>query len=670
MMLNRAHYFEPDGSVKPDTLSENAWLRYLVGAEQPYWNAERISRMSDKSGNAALEYTLKTLDFLDTYTSLDDTGYGLIRTVLCWSEVAKGGTMEDRARWRARGYQLEIHNEASARIYADHVHIRDPETDPAYLLIATHGLAGQYIRGECRMESSLALRKLSSEMTQDTFCEIIEILNACIIRAVSERIWEKVKDDIHAFAVALYKGRIHELSTYERLSQLLPGMMDETASLRPEIADLFEARIFPRFDLWYFESALSPFGLEGAATLTSLALEQVNDDTVHHLNFKPLADTLYYDYEGSKHVNIYKQRIIERWLQEPESYSQHVGLMCQQLGSALMIGVRFTPVCETLIAFCVEAERSGLLSYEKSITMLFDTFGFRRDSFDRLNNEEKYLASMNDVSGSTKSSILDFVKGKSVLDVGSGGGVLLDQLAERFPEMEVIGTDISANVIEVLRAKKRREGRSWTAEIHNFVQEPFARKVDNIIFSSILHEIYSYTDRGNGMFDLSSVDTALEHAVASLHPGGRIIIRDGVKTPGDSKLRIRFHTAEGLEFFRQFLFDFRGMDSLTYEQKLVSMDEAKREVVTDINFGREFLYTYTWGSESFAHEIQECFGYYELSDFCRKLEQLGMRIVSARSLLEDGYVKHLSPLVSLFDEQGQETGFPDSNLIIAAELSS
>ena len=661
MLSNRERYFEKDGSLKPDTLRENAWLRYLISAEQPYWNAERIAKMSDKANNAPLEYTLNTLDVLDTYDALDDELYMLIRTVLCWSEVAKGGTAEDRQRWRARGYELEIHNEASAKIYADHIHVRDPEKDPVCMLIRTHGLVGQYLRGECRMGSSKELTHLADRFSEERFSLLLEVLNACIIRPVGESIWQNVRDEVRVFAHRLYHGETYELPYEERLARLLPGKPIECAG------SLFADRVFPSFDLWYFESALMPFGVHGAERLTALTLEQASDPSIRHLNFKPLADAMYYDYEGKKHVNTYRQRIIERWLQEPQDYDQHVKLSCEQIGSSLMIGVQFTPVCEKLIEFCVEAERSGLLSYEKSITMLFDTFGFRRDSFDRLNNEEKYLATMNDTEDSSKKSILDYVIGNSVLDVGSGGGVLLDELEERFPEAEVIGTDISANVIEALSARKRSLGRNWRAEIHNFVDQPFPQKVDNIIFSSILHEIYSYTDRGNGRFDIGAVETALHNAVLSLNDGGRIIIRDGVKTPGHSMLRIQFLTDDGFDVFRQFLSDFRGMDDLPPERKAAEMDAEHRTVLTDLNFGREFLYTYTWGSESFVHEIQECFGYYEVSEFKEVLENMGMRILHARSLLEHGYVQHLSPLVRLTDEDGNAVSFPDSNVIVVAE---
>ena len=669
MSVNRARYFEADGSAKPEALAENPWLRCLVGASEPYWNAERIGRMADKAANAPLDYTLRTLDILDGMPELDDALYALAREALCWSEVAKGGTAAERERWRRRGYPLDIHNEASALIYADHRAVRDPAADPVCLLIRTHGLAGQYLRGECAMADRAPLHALAARFGEDRFCKLVVALNACVIRAVDEAIWVRTEAGIRRFSQCLFEGVYPEFSPRERLERLLPALVPAAPEEAVSKAEaLFAERIFPRYDLWYFESALTPFGLGGATRLAALAAEEAGRLDVRHLSFKPLADAMYYDYDGKKHVNTYRQRIIEHWLQDPGAYAQHVAADFSAAGDTLRVGVRFTPACEKLIDFCVEAERSGLLSYEKSVTLLFDTFGFRRDAFDRLNNEEKYLATMNSAEASTKLSILDYVVGRRALDVGSGGGVLLDALEDRFPGMEVIGTDISQNVIEALSARRAAAGRRWTAVVHNFVEGPFPWKVDSVIFSSILHEIYSYTDTGSGKFDIGSVETALRNAAASLNPGGRIIIRDGVRTPGEGRLRIRFNTPEGMDFFRQFLSDFHGMDDLPADRKVYALDADGREVLTDINYGREFLYTYTWGRQSFAHECQECFGYYTLGDFRRTLEGLGLRIVKAESLLEPGYPEHLSPLVELTSEAGRAVPFPDSNAIVVAEL--
>ena len=128
---------------------------------------------------------------------------------------------------------------------------------------------------------------------------------------------------------------------------------------------------------------------------------------------------------------------------------ENVELIVCRKGRTVLVDFRFSAVCEKLIEFCVEAERCGLLSFEKSINVLYDMFGFRRDEFDRMNNEEKYLQTMNASESSTKNSIIDYVTGHRVADVGSGGGVLLDLLEKQYPDKEIIGTDISENVIEV-----------------------------------------------------------------------------------------------------------------------------------------------------------------------------------------------------------------------------
>ena len=666
--LNLLRYFEPDGNVKPEALSENAWLRYLTASENYYWNAERIEKMSDRKKNTVLDYVIRTLDILDSVQDLPDDDYHLIRTVLCWSEIAKTGSEKDRKRWIKREYPLDIHNEASAMIYADHYPVRSFCDDTILILIRTHGLAGQFIRGECTMESSKDLHILAEHMNKDRFCRIVTVLNECIIRAVSEKIWEQVQERIIRFSEDLYENRIQEPDPGDRLNALLPS----SGSAEENTIGFFSEKVFPYFDLWYFQSALEPFGFENAAKICRLAVDFCYENPeIRHLNFKPLADAMYYDYEGKKHVNTYKQRILERWLSDQDEYGQHVRLSFEKNRISVLVGVSFTPVCQKLIDFCVEAERSGLLSYEKSITMLYDTFGFRRDSFDRLNNEEKYLETMNSAQESTKLSILDHITGNTIVDVGSGGGVLLDELEKRYPDRIIIGTDISQNVIEVLEQRKRDLKRHWSARIHNFVESPLDIKADSIVFSSIIHEIYSYTDLGNGRFDPLSIEKALGNAVLSLNPGGRIIIRDGIKTPGNGKIRIHFKSGNGMDFFKQFLKDFHGLDSLSEDRKVYSIDMKNQTVVTDINYGREFLYTYTWGPESFSHEVQECFGYYQLTDFEKFFSQHGMKILKAESFLEPGYEEHLLPVVDLFDPDSPEgtrkMRLPDSNCIIVAE---
>ena len=78
---------------------------------------------------------------------------------------------------------------------------------------------------------------------------------------------------------------------------------------------------------------------------------------------------------------------------------------------------------------------------------------------------------------------------------------------------------------------------------------------------------------------------------------------------------------------------------------------------------REFLYTYTWGNESYAHEVNEQFGYFTLDEYKKFFESIGAKIIVAKEFLEKGYEDHLSPLVEFQDGKW----FPNSNCIIVIE---
>lgn len=669
-MSNIEKYFEKDGQVKPEALAENQWLRILTETDNIYVNRERISSVSGISGRETVEYVMRSLDILDEICT-DKNYFNIISEVLKWSETAKGGRSKQRQEWIDKGYPLDIHNIASSLIYKD-FNIdsgsdidKTADTELIFTLIRTHGLIGQCIRGEIPVAHNKELYDISKHTGIDME-ELLIILNECIIRAASEDVWNEIKGDVITLIKRILSGDLTEFSSKYRLERLCPSEI--------EIYDIdalfFEENIFNSFELWYFTSALSGFDMGQIRTIFSGILKYMEDNDidrslVSHLNFKPLSDTLWYDYEGTKHINIYKKRIIEKYLLD--SSVQNVNLCIQIKNGSAFIDFKFSEVCEKLIEFCVAAERSGLLTFEKSIIVLYDMFGFRRDAFDRLNNEEKYLDTMNNVSHSTKDSIIDYVVGESVVDVGSGGGILLDRLETRYPEKQIIGTDISSNVIDTLVQKKNKEGHLWNVKVHNFVEGIFNPKVDSIIFSSILHEIYSYTEGENGRFDIDSVKKALKYAYDSLAPGGRIIIRDGIKTDSREIRKIIFKESAGLDFFKNYLKDFKGLKDIPEERRAIDIDEERLMVTGDINFIREFMYTYTWGNESYAHEVQEQFGYFTLREYREFMEELGAKIICTKEFLEAGYPDHLGRYLTLTDENGEEVEYPESNCIIVVE---
>ncbi len=668
-----------DGAeFESERLDHERWLSYLYYTENRSVNVERLESVEEVSGRETLCYVFHTLALLEEERQagmLTEAEYELVKTVLEWSEVSKGGTERERDGWRAKGYALDIHNIASAEIFREEcvaavgvaaASVSDGATDDANrgaecdnshiieVLISTHGLVGQAIRGEVPVADNRPLTELIPALGEESLYRILSVLNHCVIGGVSRELWDRVSGEADRMIRRILAGDFAEFPTRERMARL-DRRLEEADE---ELAVMFRDEIFPRYELWYFPSAFAGFTPDQMKWLLREMLLKV-EDGVKYLSFKPLADGLYYDYMGKKHINVYKERIIEKYMRD--SSVENVELIVKRVGRAMLVDFRFSAVCEKLIDFCVEAERCGLLTFEKSITTLYDMFGFRRDEFDRLNNEEKYLATMNASESSTKNTVIDYVVGETVVDVGSGGGVLLDLLEERYPEKTIIGTDISDNVIRVLEDKRKQEGHAWTVVRHNFATDRFATQVDTVVFSSILHEIFSYTETERGRFEISSVEQALRNAYDSLRPGGRIVIRDGVKSPvDDSTITVTFKDPAGIAFFRNYERDFQGLKDIP-DRKIV-VDEAAGKVTACTNYAREFLYTYTWGQESYAHEVQEQFGYYTIGEFRAFFEQLGAKIIRCEAFLEPGYVTHLSPKVELSVDT-----YPDSNCIVVAE---
>ncbi len=647
--------------ITPQVLRREKWLRFLYTTDENRVNLERVEAVSDlQKGNGVLAYVERTLNALERSSGLSREQKGWLRDTLRWSEVAKCGSAADRRRWQEWGLPLAIHNEASAEIYLREGGEEDARTRRiVHDLIATHGLIGQYIRGEVRFVGNEPLSRLIREgvLDDETLGRMLYILNMAVMEGVSPELFARHEGEVRRLIGRVMRDECGEesLSARERLFRLFPafrGAEDITAE-----EEALYTEVFDRCELWYPEAALSDFSRPEIDAVFRL-LREAGLCGVRHLSFYPLSRTLMYDYAGRRRVNIYKKRVVELCLKEigeglsPRPSAQHVSPAVRREGDCLYFDVRFTPVCERLVDFCVEAERSGFMTYEKNIQHIFDLFGLRRDAFDRLSNEEDYLRTMNDAGESTKGSILSYARGPRVVDVGSGGGVLLDQLEKRFPGWEITGTDIAENVIEALSRRRTGEGHAWRVIRHNLVDSPLPFTADTILFSSILHEVYSYTEFEGSRFNIRAVEAALENARRSLAHGGRLVIRDGVRCQSGRVGRVRFTAPDGEAFLANYLRDFKGLRDLRRPDGSWNPELARQEgnvLVGRADLLREALYTYTWGQSSYAQEVQEQFGYFTLWDYKRTLQAAGMRVLEARSFTEPGYPEHLAPKVELLD---------------------
>lgn len=693
-MLHSLELIEKVRSGNKEVLRDHRWLQYLFLTKEKNVNLEQIESLEKIADNPVLRYVEKTLGILNENSTSNPDEEALIEEVLIWSDVAKCGLPHKREEWRECGFQLEIHNVGSAQIYA-HEKMKTAfrsrqiqREDLVYILIQTHGLIGQFIRGEvryCQFAPLMDWIHHYKEKAPVDIARVLYLLNKCIIKAVSPDIWKGVRGEVVKVISWIVDGkRDQEYAMDERIKKLRKGSIEKGEDFKSLYEKWFNREgmitmynsFLRKTDMWYVETALHDFSFEEFLKIFLLIYQKANPLSLQQVSFEPFMKDIYYDYKGKKAVNLYKKRMIEAYLKDIPMEdmlrgdipnNEHVSMEILPYDSlSEMVGVKFTysKAGEKLIEFCQEAEKSPL--YERSIILLYDFFGFRKDAFDRLQNEQTYLTDMNN-GQDHKRVIADYAKGTVMVDIGAGGGVMLDVLSEHHPNAEVIGIDISTNVVEELAKKKVRENKGWFVKQADALELKSYYKpnsIDTIVFSSILHEMYSYIPYKGMKFNPDVVSQALKSSFEVLSPGGRIIIRDGIMTEPKEEMRLLvFHEERGMSFFKRYVHDFKGR-IISYNQ----IDE--KTIKLPVNDLMEFLYTYTWGEEAYPHEVQEQFGYFTPNEYKTVIQDtLGEEatIVTFQHYLQDGYEEFLLPKVKVMDESGNVTSMPDSTCFIVIE---
>jgi len=662
-----------------DILKQENWLKYLILTKENRINMEHVLSLNTMEQNQTFQYVERTLHVLEQIDCKEKTKK-IVEEVLKWSEVAKAGMPSVRKKWQSEGINLFAHNEASAQVYWQH-----NQDIVVYTLILTHGLIGQYIRGEVSLAENMAITELieNGRMSKEELREVLLVLNRCIIAGVSHSLWEVVSQETVEIIDDIVENKYAKRSLKETLKRLRALSIKDGEDFDPEYKRVVtkEAQnilegLFFRKQLWYIEPALNSFTFEEFVKIFLLIHQDIKI-ALHrsrHITMEGFMNAIYYDHKEEKKINIYKKRIIEKYLKELTvedilkgniKENDHVNHRTIIERETVQFDFAFSSVGEKLIEFCVEAEKSNVM-HEQAIILLFDFFGLRRDQYDRFYNEEKYLNDMN-ASGDYKKVITDYVVGGKVLDIGPGGGVMLDMVKERYPEKEVIGIDISKNVVEALEKKKKKENKTWDVVQGNALQleDRFQENtVDTIIYSSIIHELFSYIPFEGEKFNYKTIEVGLKSAFSVLKEGGRIIIRDGIMSdPKQSKRMIKFKDEKGMDFLKRYASDFKGRNIL-----FDMIDEDT--VLMPVNDAMEFLYTYTWGEESYVHEIQEQFGYFTPNEYREFIEKtLGEKanILLFNHYLQEGYAEHLLKKIDIYDEEGGVVALPDSTCFIVIE---
>jgi SAM-dependent methyltransferase len=211
----------------------------------------------------------------------------------------------------------------------------------------------------------------------------------------------------------------------------------------------------------------------------------------------------------------------------------------------------------------------------------------------------------------------------TVADVGAGGGELSALFAARDGITGVYAIDDAPDALARLRDLSRVTAVGGSVE-----QLPGLAPLDNVVFCSVLHEVYSYAG------GYPAVGGALDLAAASLRPGGRLIIRDGVM-PVRPRDRATM-TAPDDELVADYL-------ALTPHPELALVHAGPGVWTGTRHAVAEAVLTLTWGRGSLLRESQERYQLDTLDGYRdRVVTGRSLRLLSARSYVQPECVRHLA----------------------------
>jgi Methylase involved in ubiquinone/menaquinone biosynthesis len=117
-------------------------------------------------------------------------------------------------------------------------------------------------------------------------------------------------------------------------------------------------------------------------------------------------------------------------------------------------------------------------------------------------------------------------RGATVLDVGTGPGILLAELARRRPDIELIGVDISADMVAAARANLAPYGSRVTVHTGDVADLPLADASVDLIVSSLSAHHWA------------APAAAVPELARVLRPGGRAYIYDMRYAPFDTLVSV------------------------------------------------------------------------------------------------------------------------------------
>lgn len=288
--------------------------------------------------------------------------------------------------------------------------------------------------------------------------------------------------------------------------------------------------------------------------------------------------------------------------------------------------------------------------------------------------------------------IKEFIRPGIIVDDGCGDGALLSRISDLFPDVTLIGADLSEEMIE--RTKYRAEKENFNDALitaHQFdITESISRfggPADTIISSSTGHEMWSY---GDGDPEIENYLWCKYH---ELGDGGRMIIRDviGPENPErDIGLWLNDENGSNTDIHATFEEDqeqTEHLDALSTRARLKRFEEdfagreytgvkdvveydGKELLVMEAGDAAEYLltkdYTNNWDSE-----MSESFAHWSKNDYENVLEKVGFEIEHSETYtsewIEENRFEGEAEMYEIDEEGFSEAEYPPTNIVVVGE---
>jgi len=196
--------------------------------------------------------------------------------------------------------------------------------------------------------------------------------------------------------------------------------------------------------------------------------------------------------------------------------------------------------------------------------------------------------------------------------------------------------------------------------------------INTFIYSSVLHEIYSYMNIG-------ALKKVLRNTYKQLASGGRIIIRDVVgPEKGKEKVLLELNEKDGKKSgdikalstyakFHRFVKDFIPRKIKFKEKKINNKKLIEITLMDAYEFMSKMNYTDNWQSE-----MHEEFGFWSFNDWKKELKKIGFEIIVGSHPFKSEYIiqKMYKEKVTMYKEKGKDfvvLDYPPTNMILVGE---